>query len=467
MASILCVDDEASVRAAIEAALTKLGHVTTLASAVDEAMKAVAQQPFDLIISDYRMPQATGVDLLARLAKEGYRIPVVIMTGYTAVEHAVAAVRKGAVDYLTKPVRAEALRIIVTQVLEVTRLQQANERLRQEIAALRVRQQILGASEVLEQLLAVGSLIAPLRTPVLLQGEPGTGKKLLARAIHDQSPRRDRPFVTVDCEAMPEGLLESALFGQDKGAGAGSAPVQGAFERADGGTLLLDHVGRLRLDLQARLVRVIHHLELKRVGGQQPIPVDVRVIATTTRDLRAEAAAGRFRWDLYHRLSTVPLAVPPLRERAEDIPVLAHHFANRAAAQLGVEPGPISPEAIATLQARRWPGNVQELAGAVERALVLCRGDVLTAEAFADPVVADRPAGAWAPEPSPAAGATAPGEAAGSALPTVNLDELERIAIQRALEATKGNRTRAAKLLGISERTLRNKLNSPRVATPS
>ena len=469
MATILCVDDEPSVGVVLEAALTKLGHTPVLASSVDEAVKAVGRQQFELIISDYRMPNGTGLDLLSALEKEGHQIPVIIMTGYSSVEHAVMSLRSGAIDYLTKPVRQETLRIAVTQALEVIRLRKENETYRQELSGLRGKRQILGESQAMRRVLEVVSTVAPTRATVLLQGESGTGKELVARAIHEQSPRRDRPFITINCAAMPEGLVESAIFGHEKGAFTGAtARTAGAFERASGGTLLLDEISEMRLDLQAKLLRVIQEQEFERVGGQQMIRVDVRLIATTNRDLKVEADLGKFRQDLYYRLNVVPIHLPPLRDRTEDIPVLLHHFLGRAASQLGVEVGGITPEAIATVQQRPWPGNIRELANAVERAVILSRGGVLRADAFVEDAssIGARPM-TLAPAMAAPSGGTMPAPVATSAGPvtdSVNLDELEAAAIQRALIATGGNRTRAAKLLGISERTLRNKLNNPRPA---
>lgn len=482
MATILCVDDEPSVGVVVEHALTKIGHSAVLASNVEEAMKAVARQSFDLVITDYRMPNATGLDLIAQLEKEGYQLPVIIMTGYSSIEHAVMSLRSGAIDYLTKPIRAETLRIAVNQALEVTRLRRENETFRQEISSLRGRRQILGESAAIRRVLEVVGTVAPTKATVLLQGESGTGKELIARAIHDQSPRRDGPFITMNCAAMPEGLVESALFGHEKGAFTGAtARTQGAFERANGGTLLLDEISEMRLDLQAKLLRVIQEQEFERVGGQQSIRVDVRLVATTNRDLKAEANAGRFRQDLFYRLNVVPIHIPPLRDRTEDIAVLVHHFASRAAQQLGIEIQGIAIEAIDMLQQRPWPGNIRELANVVERAVILSRGGVLRPEAFVEdhfaaggppslPVATSNP-------PSPSGEARVSGTGAGanptpaSAIPApsgdqvFDLSELERVTIQRALVATGGNRTRAAKLLGISERTLRNKLNTPKAVT--
>jgi DNA-binding NtrC family response regulator len=469
MATILCVDDEPSVGVVLEAALTRLGHAPVLAASVDEALKAVARQPFDLIVSDYRMPDATGLDLLAQLEKHGHQIPVIIMTGYSSVEHAVMSLRSGAIDYLTKPIRQETLRIAVNQALEVIRLRRENETFRQELSSLRGRRQVLGESAAIRRVMEVVSTVAATRATILLQGESGTGKELVARAIHEQSPRSDRPFVTINCAAMPEGLVESALFGHEKGAFTGAtARVQGAFERAHGGTLLLDEISEMRLDLQAKLLRVIQEQEFERVGGSQAIQVDVRLVATTNRDLQADVESGRFRQDLYYRLNVVPIHLPPLRERSEDVPMLVHHFVNRAAQQLGIEVAGVSPAALALLQARTWPGNIRELANVVERAVILGGGGMLGPEAFAEDRY--RPGAASAPGGGPArAGAAAEGQAGVPAPPpadVLNLDELEAITIQRALAVTGGNRTRAAKLLGISERTLRNKLNAPRVTSP-
>ena len=475
MANILCVDDEPSVGVVLEAALAKLGHTPVLAASVDEAVRAVAKQQFDLIISDYRMPNATGLDLLSSLEKEGLQIPVIIMTGYSSVEHAVMSLRSGAIDYLTKPVRQETLRIAVTQALEVIRLRKENETFRQELSGLRGKRQILGDSAPMRRVFEVVATVAPTKATVLLQGESGTGKELVARAIHEQSPRRDRPFVTINCAAMPEGLVESALFGHEKGAFTGATSrTQGAFERADGGTLLLDEISEMRLDLQAKLLRVIQEQEFERVGGQQAIRVDVRLVATTNRDLKIEADAGKFRQDLYYRLNVVPIHLPPLRERIDDIPVLVHHFLSKAASQLGVDVGGITPEAVATLQHRQWPGNIRELANAVERAVILSRGGVLRPEAFTEDAssiaampsrpspAAASPTGSGAVLPKPT-----PGFTSGPSADILNLDELEAVTIQRALVVTGGNRTRAAKILGISERTLRNKLNLPKpVPTP-
>ncbi|MBA2459797.1 MAG: sigma-54-dependent Fis family transcriptional regulator [Gemmatimonadales bacterium] len=457
MATILCVDDEPAVGVMVEHALKQMGHRCLLAESVDESMKLLERSPVDLIVADYQMPEKTGLDLLTLLEQEGLRIPVIIMTGYSSIEHAVVSIRSGASDYLTKPVRAESLKIAVSQALEVLRLRRENETFRRELLHLRTSRVLIGESPIWRRALETLDSVAPTKATVLLEGESGTGKELLARAIHERSPRHSAPFVTVNCAALPEGLVESALFGHERGAFTGAtARTTGAFERAHGGTLLLDEISEMRLDLQSKLLRAIQEQEFERVGGSQSVRVDVRLLATTNLDLKSEMAAGRFRSDLYYRLNVVPIRTPALRERPDDIPRLAHHFVQRAAASLGLQPPELAPETLRLLQSYAWPGNVRELANAVERALILSREPILMPGAFAghlEPLEPRTDNGAL-PQAMPAPGPE-------SELP-LDLNELERRAIARALAATGGNRTRAAKLLGISERTLRNRLKAER-----
>ena len=469
MATILCVDDEPSVGVVLEHTLTKIGHRPLLVSSVEDAIKTVARSPVDLVIADYVMPKLNGLDLLKMLEKEGFKVPVIIMTGYSSIENAVISIKSGAIDYLTKPIRAETLEIAVQQALEQMRLRRENETLRGEIQKVRSRRAFVGESDAFRRVMDVIASVAPTRATVLLQGESGTGKELFARAIHDQSPRADAPFVTVNCAAMPDGLVESALFGHENGAFTGATVrTAGAFERAHGGTLLLDEVTEMRLDLQSKLLRVIQEQEFERVGGTQAIKVDVRLIATTNRDLKAEVDAGRFRSDLYYRLNVMPIRTPPLRERSDDIPRLAHHFLQRAAEHLGTSVPAMAAETMQVLQSYTWPGNIRELANAIERAAILGRNGTLLPSHFVghlDMGGAAAVAMAAPPAASPASpAAPAPPTVAAVDAPVFNLDELEKRAIDRALAATGGNRTRAAKLLGISERTLRNKLNVPTAA---
>jgi DNA-binding NtrC family response regulator len=455
MASILCVDDEPSVGVVLEHLLSRLNHTAVLASSVDEAMRIVRHTPLDLVIADYRMPGQTGLDLLNLLEKEGYRLPVIIMTGFSTIEHAVISIKSGAVDYLTKPVQAENLEIAVTQALEVSRLRRENARFRSELKKAGVSRSLIGQSESFRRVMETIATVAPTPATVLLEGESGTGKELFARAIHDQGQRADGPFVTINCAALPEGLVESALFGHEKGAFTGATVrTAGAFERAHGGTLLLDEVSEMRLDLQAKLLRAIQEREFERVGGTQAIKVDVRLVATTNRDLQAEVDAGKFRSDLYYRLNVIPIRTPPLRERQDDIPFLVHHFVQRTAQHLETTVPDVADDALKLLSARQWPGNVRELANVVERAVILSHGQ---------PISADRLRAFLKPERNEQPAADTPAVAASLEDIPLNLGELERLMISRALSTTGGNRTRAAQLLGISERTLRNKLNTPKV----
>lgn len=469
MGAILCVDDEPAVGAVLEHVLEDLGHEPVLAGSVDEAIQILSHQRVDLIIADCIMPGRDGFELLDHLREQGLEIPIIIMSGYSSVEHAVVAMRRGAVDYLTKPLRSESIRIAVKNALEVDRLRRENDEARREIIALRGTRSIVGDSPALREVMGAIDAVAPTRAAVLLQGESGTGKELFAREIHARSPRHDHPFVTVNCAALPEGLVESAMFGHERGAFTGAtARMPGAFERATRGTLLLDEITEMRLDLQSKLLRALQEQEIERVGGIQPIKVDVRVIATTNRELEAEVEAGRFRRDLYFRLNVVAIRTPPLRERPEDIPVLVEHFVDRNALELGLKPPVILPETYDYLRKRSWMGNIRELANAVERAMILHSGPTLTPESFDPPWagalrageafvrVSQAPVVPAGPEPSMAVSGSAP--AADDSV--LDLHELERIAIRRALLRTGGHKTKAAELLGINERTLRNKLRA-------
>jgi DNA-binding NtrC family response regulator len=459
MANILCVDDEAASIEILEDSLQRAGHRTVGVHNVKAAMNVLVRGGIDLVISDYRMPGGTGLEFLAEISDAEIDVPVIMLTGYGSIEHAVASIKAGAIDYITKPVRPEPLELAVDQALEFARLRRENAQLREEVIQVRSAREIIGGSDALRKILDTVAVVAPTRATVLLQGESGTGKELLARNIHNQSNRADGPFVSINCAALPENLVESTLFGHEKGAFTGALKqVKGAFERAHRGTLLLDEISEMRLDLQAKFLRVLQEQEFERVGGTQTITVDVRVVATTNRDLADEVRQGTFREDLYYRLSVVPLLVPPLRDRLDDIPILVQHFVQRTSADVGRQISRIDPETIELLLQHEWRGNIRELAHAVERAVILSTGDRLKPESF------DRSRFGLAPRGAMAAGPDVGGGAAGegaNGLDTLNLGEIEEIMIARALEATGNNRTKAAELLGISVRTLRNKLNNP------
>ncbi|HET7553690.1 MAG TPA: sigma-54 dependent transcriptional regulator [Gemmatimonadaceae bacterium] len=457
MARILLVDDESLPGTALQRTLEHLGHEVLYARSVIEALQVLARAPADLVISDFCMPGLSGLDLLELMRQDGYDIPIIILTGYGTIEHAVSAIKNGAVDYVSKPVQLPQIQNAVDQALELVRLRRENERMRMELAEVRSGRQLLGESPAIRRALQMVASAAPTRATVLIHGESGTGKELFARTIHELSERHSKPFIKLNCAALPEGLIESALFGHEKGAFTGAVKrVEGAFERAHGGTLLLDEISEMRLDLQAKLLRVLQEQEFERVGGMLPLKVDVRVIATTNRDLAAEAAAGHFREDLYYRLNVIPIEVPPLRERPLDIPILVHRFAQRTAEENGREFHGITCEALDMLVRESWRGNVRELQHAVERAVILSGDHVLEPKSFeflrSRAAQADDPASQQAPS-GPVL-----------ALSSFDLAEAEAKLIERALEATGDNRTRAARLLGISVRTLRSKLNAPPTA---
>ncbi|MFN0097426.1 MAG: sigma-54-dependent transcriptional regulator [Gemmatimonadaceae bacterium] len=471
MAQILFVDDDPTVGAILHDTLFRMGHQPFGASNIPEALGVLQRESLDLIILDHRMPGMTGLEFLEYLREEGVDVPVIMLTGHGSIEHAVAAIKAGAVDYITKPVRADQLEVAVSAALELARLRRENEHLRREVMALRHERQIIGDSQQMRQLLHVIATAAPTRATVLLQGESGTGKELAARAIHEESPRRDRPFIQLNCAAIPESLIESALFGHEKGAFTGALKrVEGAFERADGGTLLLDEISEMRLDLQSKLLRVLQEQRFERVGGTSPISVDVRIIATTNRDLAVEAHDGRFRQDLFYRLSVIPIRIPPLRERKDDIPLLAYRFAVHSAKEVGRTFDGLSPATVQLLQDYDWPGNVRELQHAIERAVILANDPILQPHHF-DAARFGLVSGGGGPTPmrgttivravvAPVGGAaTVPQDPDGIWLPTLDTVQAEELLIQAALQRSEGNRTKAALLLNMSVRTLRHKLN--------
>ena len=452
MAVILCVDDEPELLKVLSRILERLGHSVRTAASVHEALQVIAREVVDLIITDWSMPHLTGLDLLQLLRDDGNDTPVVMLTAYGSIDHAVLAIQAGAANYLTKPFQRAQIEFTVMQTLKLAALGAQNAVLVREAAAQRSQHDIVGESVAVQRLLKSVAAAASSRATVLLQGESGTGKELLARAIHDQSEQAQHPFLQINCAALPEHLIESALFGHEKGAFTGAYKRSlGAFERAHGGTLLLDEISEMRIDLQPKLLRVLQEREFERVGGSASVKVDVRIIATTNRDLAAHIAAGRFRQDLYYRLSVLPIAVPPLRDRREDIPRLAYRFAVRAAAEAARPFEAFTPEAMALLEAYSWPGNIRQLQHAVERAVIFAQRPVLDVGLFE----LDADAGA----PVRSSVATKPANGRGLTLDTLDLEAVEQQVIAHALHVSEGNRTRAAALLGVDVRTLRRKLN--------
>ncbi|UFH48005.1 sigma-54-dependent transcriptional regulator [Pseudomonas sp. KNUC1026] len=458
MMKILLVEDDRALREALADTLTLAGHDFEAVGSAELALRAVADEPFSLVVSDVNMPGMDGHQLLARLRASHPQLPVLLMTAHGAVERAVDAMRQGAVDYLVKPFEPAALLALVARhALGHLPVAAAGDGpIAREPASLR--------------LLELAARVARSESTVLISGESGTGKEVLARYIHQQSARAEQPFIAINCAAIPDNMLEATLFGHEKGSFTGAIASQpGKFEQANGGTLLLDEISEMPLGLQAKLLRVLQEREVERVGGRRPISLDIRVLATTNRDLAGEVAAGRFREDLYYRLSVFPLAWAPLRERRADILPLAERLLARHAGKMQHARVSLSPSAQQCLLAHAWPGNVRELDNAIQRALILQQGGVINAEDFCLAGVPQPPLRVELltgqpsdlANPSPPV-AVIPNEAAGALDDDLRRREFE--VIIQTLRSERGRRKEAAERLGISPRTLRYKLAQMRDA---
>ena len=444
--SILVVDDDQAHRGMLRTMLRSWGYAVSEAADGDEALNLVRERAFDAVLTDVRMARMDGIHTLKSVLEYNPALPVVLMTAYSSVETAVEALRLGAYDYLVKPLDFEILRHTLRQAIEHSRLSVENRELRRQLSEAAARPGILGRSPAMLAMQETIATVAPTEATVLITGESGTGKELVARALHSGSARADKPMVTVNCAALAENLLESELFGHEKGSFTGAdRRREGRFVQANGGTLFLDEIGEMPLPLQAKLLRALQEGEVQRVGSDAPLTVDVRVLAATNRDLREEVARRRFREDLYFRLNVISLEVPPLRDRGEDIPVLAAHFLERFAGRNRKSIRGFSPQAVDSLLRYAWPGNVRELENAVERAVILCNGDLITRREL----------------PAAITEAASPEEASSAAvgaLAGLPLDELERRAIGETLRCTGDNKSEAVRQLGITRATLHNKL---------
>jgi len=367
-AHLLIVDDEANTLASLSRAFRLAGHEATVCDNAAKALELARSQNFDLILSDVVMPAKDGLTLLEELKQQGVTAPVVMMSGQAHIEMAVRATRLGALDFLEKPISTDKLLLTVENALKLQRLESENRQLRQRLG----KHEIVWKGEAMRRVMAQLERVAASESRVCILGETGTGKELVARTIHERSPRASGPFVTLNCAAVPAELIESELFGHEKGSFTGASGRHiGKFEQADQGTIFLDEIGDMPLNMQAKLLRVLEEGEIERIGGDKPVPVNVRVIVATHRDLEARAREQKFRQDLFHRIYVFPLALPPLRERREDIPALVEHFAAQVCSQNGWKPVPFTPEAMDALQSYAWPGNVRELRNMVERLMLL------------------------------------------------------------------------------------------------
>jgi DNA-binding NtrC family response regulator len=441
---ILVVEDEDKLRRVIELQLTSAGFDVDKAANAEEGLKLVDRA--DLVLTDLRLPNMDGLQFLSLIRRQNAQVPVVMMTAFGSVETAVEAMKSGATDFLLKPFSLDHLMQVVGKALEIRALRDENRQLKEELGRRYEYDNIIGRSGAMQEIFATIERVAPTRATVLLCGESGVGKDLIARAIHFRSPRHERPLVKINCSAIPENLMESELFGYEKGAFTGANTSKpGKFEQADTGTVMLDEIGDVPPAIQVKLLRILQEREFERLGSNVTRHIDVRVIAATNQDLRAALEQGTFREDLYYRLNVVPLNIPPLRERKQDIAFLANHFVRKLAPDSGRKVEGISDAAMEKLIGYHWPGNVRELENVIERALILCRGNQLEA----DDIKLET-----APRPRPANDSNQH-----HFLPEgMTLDQYEQELIREALHRADGNKSQAARLLGLTRNALRYRL---------
>jgi DNA-binding NtrC family response regulator len=438
---ILIVDDDEYIRESIRETLKRKNHDVEGVSDGIKALELFQHEPFDLVISDMKMPEMTGIELLEKMKRYDPDIPFMMITAYGAIESAVEAIKKGAYDFIQKsPNLIDELELHVERILQYRVLLNENKRLK---SALNRQWDYVGSSRSMEKIRNLVATVAQSRSTVLITGESGTGKELVARSIHYLSPRHNGPFVKVNCAALPDGLIESELFGHEKGAFTGAINRKlGKFELASGGTLLLDEIGEMNVGVQAKLLRVLQEREVSKVGGDDPVEIDIRIVATTNRNLDKEVASGRFREDLFYRLNVFHIHVPPLAERLDDIEKLTEHFIKKYNEMNGLSVEGMEEGCTAFLKKHQWPGNIRELENAVERAVVLTRCGFIKIESFSF---------------TPECGTIQ--DDAFDFVPGITIARAEKELIMRTLDHCGQNRTKAARVLGISIRTLRNKLN--------
>jgi DNA-binding NtrC family response regulator len=441
--TVLVVEDEDKLRRVIELQLKGAGFDVLQAADAEAALRLCDQA--DLILTDLKLPGMDGLELLEQLRRQDLRTPVIVMTAFGTIENAVQAMKAGAADFLPKPFSLDHLMAVVNKAMELRTLRDENRQLKEELGARYQFDNIVGRSPIMREIFATIARIAPTRATVLLAGESGVGKDMIARAIHHHSPRADRPFVKINCTSIPENLMESELFGYEKGAFTGANITKpGKFEQADTGTVFLDEIGDVPASIQVKLLRILQEREFERLGSNKTRHIDVRVLAATNVDLRAALEQGTFREDLYYRLNVMPLNIPALRERKEDIPYLADHLVKKLSKDLGSPVNEISEGAVQRLMAYHWPGNVRELENVLERSMVLSTGPVLQA----DDIRLDMQLRSKVQS-----------SAGDHFLPEgMTLDEYEQSIIKEALKRANGNKSQAARLLGLTRNALRYRL---------
>jgi len=445
MRSILVVDDDRAMREMLQSMLESAGLEARAASSAVEALAMLKDVDFDVVLSDIRMPGRDGLELLGEIRERRPDTPVVLMTAFGSIDSAVQAMRAGAFDYVPKPFKRDEVLVVLERAFEHRELANENRRLRATLDRSRSFGELTGTSPAMREIFAMIRRVADSRSSVLISGESGTGKEVVARTLHFSGARRDKPFLPINCTAIPEGLLESELFGHVRGAFTGAVSAkQGLFEKAKGGTLFLDEIGDMGLGLQSKLLRVLQDHEVRPVGGTQSVRVDFRIVAATNKDLRTEMDAGRFRRDLFYRLNVIPIEIPPLRERSEDVPALAEYFVRKHAR--GTRRS-LSPEAMERLEREHWEGNARELENLIERAIALTDSEVLTPADL--PLPSDAADGE-----GPAAGGGAEPMLARALEERLSLYELEERYIAEVLKLVGGNKVQAARILGINRRTL-------------
>jgi DNA-binding NtrC family response regulator len=452
---LLVVDDDSLSRDFLTEAVRSLGYQADAVSSGEAALERLASREYHMVLTDLRMPGIGGVELAARVARDYPDLPVILVTAHGSIETAVDAMHKGAADFLMKPVSPDTLELVIKRIGRSKRLERENAYLRQQVVPSG-QEAIVATSKGMRETLEVAARVASSKGTVLITGESGTGKERIAQHVHQKSGRASGPFIRVNCAALSETLLESELFGHEKGSFTGAhRRREGRFELADGGTLLLDEIGEISSSLQTKLLRVLEEEEFERVGGSTTLKIDVRVIATTNRDLSGEVSSGRFREDLYYRLHVLPIHIAPLRERQEDILPLAEHFAERYATENGRPTPGFTEEAMDRLVAWHWPGNVRELENAVQRAVVLAQGERIRSE---DLFLAPREQQSPFERRPTGQSSSIWSVSAANPLADHKLREIERFAILSTIESSGGNKTEAARRLGVTARTLSNKM---------